>query len=182
MQIILTGERVAGKTTFCEKLLEEALRTGMTRTGIITKTERDKKLSIRDLYTNDTKELAVINPDFFKKGSRSSQKSPLKTGRWIFHKEALAWGNHRIKQSPPSDLFILDEAGILEFEREDGWTEGIRRIDCMIDRLALIVVRPELTAIALARWKDAILISLNPSHRDNIQDQIRQILQAIKSE
>lgn len=179
-RIILTGEHASGKTSFCRILHDETLRAGLTSTGILTETERDKKLSIRDLYTDELRDLAVINPNFFKDNPHGSQESPLKTSRWIFHKEALEWGNKHIKQSPAADIFILDEAGILEFERNGGWCEGIRRTDRMIDRLAVIVVRPELTAMALDRWEDAGLITINPAHREKIQDQIRQILESAK--
>ena len=72
----------------------------------------------------------------------------------------MEWGNRKICSPPPSDLFILDEAGILEFERGGGWIEGMKRLDARKDWVSVVVIRPELLDTALNRWAEAEVIHI----------------------
>jgi nucleoside-triphosphatase THEP1 len=197
---ILSGERGAGKTSFCLSIIREARKQGMSVTGIVTLTERDKRLTARDLFTGAERTLAESDPAFLQQEyprthgramkqsgmtsprthgramKQSGMTSP-RTGRWIFNEETLIQGNAALKKPEPSDLFILDEAGILELERNQGWTEGIKRTDRMIDRTIIVVVRPELTEKALKRWPGALVLTISPENRPQEEKLIETILQ-----
>ena len=189
--LILSGEREAGKTTFCRRISRKARQKGMTLTGLITLTDRDRQLTALDLYTGKEMTLAEPNPLWYKLNRPSSlpdsplqtDSSPMpgsapRTGRWIFKEETFLWGNNALKKPEPADLFILDEAGILELERNQGWVEGIKRIDRLIDRRIIVVVRPELTAKALKRWPGASLHRINAGNRYQEEKLIERILQS----
>ncbi len=157
-QVVLTGPREAGKTTFCLDLASRAEQEGYSVCGILTLTERGVRLTARDLDGQSERELAIYN--------HPGTTGNLKTRRWDFRPETLEWGNRQIQKASPSDLFILDEAGILEFKKNGGWTGGMERMDRSRDRLSVIVVRPELTDQALARWPSAELFEIDPSRRE----------------
>ena len=38
-----------------------------------------------------------------------------------------SWGNALLQHAPPSNLFVLDELGPLEFDRQQGWAADLRR-------------------------------------------------------
>ena len=173
-QVILTGIRKAGKTTFCQALAGRAAEEGYSICGILTLTERGKLLTARDLAEEMERELAAYN--------HHGNTGELKTRRWDFRPDTLKWGNQQMQKAPLSDLFILDEAGILEFKKGRGWTAGMVRMDQNRDRLSVTVVRPELTETALARWPSAELIEIDPSRRekdDLLLDHLIRMLQSI---
>jgi len=174
-RFIITGDRAAGKTTFCRNLSLEAVGISMTVTGILTETERDVALTAVDLLSGEKRTLAQVR-DMSTKETPGGDDSVLETGRWIFNPETMVWGNRILLISPPSDLFILDEAGILEFQKEQGWTEGIARMDRHPDRCSLVVVRPELVGAALRRWPDAEVLPVSRPDSGENRSLIRKIL------
>ena len=58
---LLTGDREAGKSTFCLALLQRAQDKGQQISGLITLTDRKEKLTALDLFTNETRLLAEVN-------------------------------------------------------------------------------------------------------------------------
>ena len=100
----------------------------------------------------------------------------MKTRRWVFYPETLEWGNLQIRNAPASDLFLLDEAGILEFSRDRGWIDGLKRMDAGTDRMTLAVVRPELLEIAQARWPDAKVLQIDPLCREREEELLEDLI------
>ena len=154
---LLTGDKGSGKTTFCRQLREKAQTGGFSTAGILTLTKRDTRLTALDLFTGEEKILAVRNS----KDSTSDRSQ--ETVKWAFRQECLDWGNRQLKETPPADLFILDEAGILEFERGQGWQQGLIRADFRIDRIGLLVIRPSLLQKAQERWPEALILRVKSS-------------------
>ena len=154
---IVTGERGAGKTTFCRYLVELARGTGWQVAGILSLPvfEHHQKIAIaaQDLRTGQQRWLAV----------RREVGQPVAgsaTPGWRFDPVALAWGNRVLQTACPCDLLIVDELGLLEFERDEGWQAGLSAIDSDNYRWGLVVIRPELLAVSQRRWPIAKVIPI----------------------
>lgn len=153
--IIVTGERGAGKTTFCTRLIELARSAGKSIGGVLSPAvvvDGDKLgIDVIDLCTNERRRLA----DRFNATNRGPN-----TQRWSFHADSVAWGNAVLRAATPCDVLIVDELGTLEFDRGEGWQAGLRAIDSGNYRLGVVVIRPELLDVALLRWPHAHVIDI----------------------
>jgi nucleoside-triphosphatase len=152
--IIVTGERGAGKTTFCARLIELARSSRRDVAGVLSPAVvvNNCKIAIDaiDLRSTQRWRLATFNPD-------ADYPREL---RWRFKTDALAWGNMVLAESTPCDVLIVDELGVLEFEREQGWLAGLKASDSGNYRLGLVVIRPELLEQAQQRWPLAHVITI----------------------
>ena len=146
---LLTGESGAGKTTWCLELARQAPAVGLLPAGLVSPAvfEVGVKTSIdlMDVASGERRRLASWNsqpiiPD---------GKPPL---HWHFDPAALAWGNQLLAALPPSELFLLDELGPLEFHHGGGLGGGLDRLDARLDCAAVVVIRPQLLEAAQARW------------------------------
>ncbi|MDA3958274.1 nucleoside-triphosphatase [Oceanispirochaeta sp.] len=172
---ILTGKREAGKTRFCQILFRAAVARKMTVAGILTLTQREEDLRAVDLYTEESRRLAIFNRTSFSVEAPGDDKTS-RTKQWTFDASTLSWGNQRIRKAPSSNLFILDEAGILEFERDQGWTAGMARMDSQTDHCSVVVVRPELINQARKRWSNSEILYIEEQKNLREEEFISQIL------
>ncbi len=145
--IIVTGDRGAGKTTFCTRLIELARSAGKSIGGVVSPAvvvEGEKiGIDVIDLHTNERRRLA----DRFNAQNRGPN-----TQRWSFHADSVAWGNAVLRAATPCDVLIVDELGTLEFDRGEGWLAGLAALDAGDYRLGVVVIRPELLLRAQQRW------------------------------
>jgi nucleoside-triphosphatase THEP1 len=82
--------------------------------------------------------------------------------QWSFDSEAFAWGNAVLKRTLPCDLFVLDELGPLEFDRQQGWIAGFDFLDIPAAyQLAIVVVRPECVETFLQRYPRAETVTIH---------------------
>lgn len=158
--LIVTGDRDAGKTTFCTRLIELTQSDGRSIAGVLSPAvfEQGEKIGIDaiDLRTNERRRLADrYNP---------ANCGP-NTQRWSFHAEAMAWANDVLRAATPCEVLIVDELGTLEFDRGEGWQAGLAAIDARDYRLGVAVIRPELLAIARQRWPQAQVIEISETER-----------------
>lgn len=112
----------------------------------------DQKIAINviDLRSAERRQLAVHNP---------TANYPLEF-YWRFDADALAWGNEVLLHSTPCDVLLVDELGVLEFERNQGWVAGLAAIESGAYRLGLVVIRPELLQAAQQRWPWARVLTI----------------------
>lgn len=155
---IITGSRGAGKTNFCQTLIRAARAAGWQVAGLVSNPVFDGSHRIQivaeDLRSGETRLLATRkDPDL------TSQE--IATRNWQFDPQAITWGNTVLSASLPADLFVMDELGTLEFEREQGWLTGLTAIDSQRYRIALVVIRPELLAEALQRWPNPYIVEID---------------------
>lgn len=152
--IIVTGDRGAGKTTFCARLIELARSGGRSIGGVLSPAVfvDDQKVAIDviDLRSNQRRQLAVHNP---------TANYPLEL-YWRFDADALAWGSQVLTASTPCEVLLVDELGVLEFERDQGWVAGLGAIDSGAYRLGVVVIRPELLLQARQRWPGARVLTI----------------------
>ncbi len=165
---LLTGSRGAGKTSLLQKLVEAAKQARWTVCGLLApaRLENGQKTGIHviDAHSGARRLLA----------SRIvGELNGPQIGYWTFDSEAFAWGNVLLKRLSPSNLFVLDELGPLEFNRQQGWTGAFdllaKPATC---RLAIVVVRPEYVAVFLQRYPRAETVTIkNPSEIDRLTRQ-----------
>jgi nucleoside-triphosphatase len=153
--IIVTGDRGAGKTIFCARLIELARSSGRSIGGVLSPAvfEEGEKIGIDaiDLRTRERRRLA----DRFD----PAQQGP-STRRWSFHADTIKWGNTVLQSVTSCDVLIVDELGTLEFDRGEGWIVGLNAIDAGDYRLGVVVIRPELLNAAQQRWPQAQVIEI----------------------
>lgn len=152
---LVSGERGLGKTTFCGNVAQEWAAAGRDVAGLLSLAvfaqEIKTGIDVVNLRSGERRRLANL---------RTTEAVPageLSTLRWRFDPEVMAWGNEVLAQTTPCDLLVVDELGPLEFEREQGWLNGLRVLDGGQYQLALVVIRPELLDVALARWPGGIV-------------------------
>ncbi len=85
------------------------------------------------------------------------------TLNWRFDDRVLAWGNELLDHLTSPELLILDELGPLELLENDGLTNGLKLVSERRYRLAAVVVRPSLLAIAQERWPEGTVLDLTGS-------------------
>jgi len=154
--IIITGDRNAGKTNTCVNLINVFEKTDLQISGIISLGDfrNDCKVCIwaKDLKTSKKKQLAVYLPGW-------DRENPERV--WKFNTKTLKWGNRILANSVPTDILIIDELGYLEFEKNQGWIEGIRAVDGKKYLIAFLVVRKNLLQRALEKWGEAEIFNIN---------------------
>lgn len=168
---IITGDREAGKTRFCQAVLQEARQRHLRVAGILSPAifSQGKKTAIEaeDPASGEKRLLATLReevPDAI-------------TKRWKFDDNAMKWGSTVINRSIPCDLLIIDELGPLELEHQQGWVEGIRALDSRKYHAGLVVIRPELLALGVEHWPDAGVITIDKNETPDLtQAKIHLIL------
>ena len=174
---IITGDREAGKTRFCQAVLHEARRRHLTVAGILSPAifSQGKKMVIEaeDPASSEKHLLATLReevPDAI-------------TRRWKFDDNAMKWASTVIGRSTPCDLLIIDELGPLELEHQQGWIEGIQALDSRMYRAALVVIRPELLTLGVEHWPDAEVITINRNEAPDLtQGKIELILDRLPTQ
>jgi nucleoside-triphosphatase THEP1 len=153
--IFITGSSGAGKTSWCAHTAQQARAEGLTVSGLLCPAvfSQGEKVGIDlvDLATGERQRLG-IREDAKNKG--------IQVGCWYLDPATLAWGNEILRQLDHADLVILDEIGLLEFEHGAGFQEGLRLLDEVRYKMALVVVRPTLLPAARARWPHAQVLDL----------------------
>jgi nucleoside-triphosphatase THEP1 len=155
---IITGPREVGKTRFCMELLKRGRSKGVKVAGILSPAGFEngvkQTINIENAQTSEQKVLATLRKD---------ENTGILTNRWAFDADALLWGSKILADALPCDLFFIDELGLLEFSRGEGWQEGLKALDSRKFTTAVIVIRPELLTVAASRWKDAKVLEIPPN-------------------
>jgi len=152
--LLVTGSRGSGKTTFCARLVDAAREAGWKTAGILSRPvfEGSTRTAIQaeDLRSGSARQLA----------ERSEQPTP-GSKHWKFDRAAIDWCNQVFMNSTPTDLLVVDELGLLEFEQDSGFQDGMAAIDTKNYAIALVVVRAEMLGEAMLRWPDANLVEID---------------------
>lgn len=156
--ILVTGLRGAGKTTWCQKVIENAKVQGLDVQGILSPgifSDRKKiGIAAQNIATGELRQLAELRKD---------DRESLSTPRWAFDSKVLEWADSVLAASTNSDLLIIDELGPLEFLRGEGLMAGLARIDSGDYNTAIVVVRSSLLPKAIQRWPGAQVVTASQS-------------------
>ena len=162
---LVTGSQGAGKTTFCQHLVDAAREAGWQTAGLLSHPVFNGSLKIaidaEDLASGEIRRLAV----------RSDDPTP-GSRHWKFIQEAVIWGDSILSASTPTDLLVVDELGPLEFERGAGWQAGLNAVDSRLYAVAVVVVRPEFLGEALVRWSEANVVEIDTREESDIKSRV----------
>jgi nucleoside-triphosphatase THEP1 len=152
---LLTGPSLAGKTTFCRHLFQEARERGWLVAGLLSPAliEDGQKTGIlmEDLHSGEQRRLAY----------RTHQpQADLHLGQWYFDSLVLEWGQQVLKNCLPSDLLIVDELGPLEFNAGQGLMAAFDLLMAGRYRVGCVVIRPVLLKAARVYWPWAEVLPL----------------------
>lgn len=171
--ILMSGPRGAGKTTFLQKLLREIKTGGTDVAGILSLPveEAGEKIAIDglDLRSGETRRLAVRN---------TGASGQWITRRWQFDVQTMQWADRVLENSTPCELLVIDELGVLEFERNRGWLAGLKAVDDGLYCNAIVVIRPELLDKAQKRWASAVVIELTSNNRETCLETLMKSVKA----
>ncbi len=161
---IITGPRGSGKTSFCQKLINQARSRDWGIAGILSpaRFEGGVKVGIDavDLRSGARCPLATL--------AAPGTEAQIQTETWAFNERSLAWGNQIFNEAVPCDLLVVDEIGPLELVRGIGWTNAIAAVNSAQFRVCLLVLRPELLLLSKQYWPHAHQIKLPPVSRGSI--------------
>ncbi len=154
---LVTGRSGSGKTRWCLRQAAQAQARGARVVGLASPSVLAKGAKIGiDLLALDTQErrrLARPNPDGPSGGHQ--------TCHWQLDPQVLAWGDGVLARVTGGDLLVVDELGVLEFERGAGLLAGLRLVDHSGCSRVLVTVRPALLVAALRRWPWAQVLDLD---------------------
>jgi nucleoside-triphosphatase len=157
VRLILTGETGCGKTRMCKAVADGLRDRGRRVAGVLSPGvwAGDQKVAIDalDLRSGEVRRLAD------RAGAGCDAEGPATRG-WHFHASTLAWCNLLLANAGDPDLLVVDELGPLEFGRNEGLVRGMQAVDAGCFRMGMMVVRPQLLELALARWPDARVLAL----------------------
>ncbi len=135
--MLVTGERLAGKSTLLLALREAAQHAGLRTGGFLSVARfadgEKTGIDLMDAASGLAVPLATVG------GSGSVQ-----TGHYTFNPAALAAGVKYAEAGRDADLFFVDELGPLELVRGEGWASILPIIGARAYGIAFVVVRPEL--------------------------------------
>ena len=153
---LVTGPRGSGKTSWCMRLVEQARAFGLRPGGLVSPAifENGQKtgIDLLDLATGESRRLAYC---------RGNTIGDLWTSDWQLVAETLEWGNSVLERLKTCDLFILDEAGPLEFDHGVGFVKGLEIISSHKNIPSFITVRPSLLPVARLRWPWAQVLDVS---------------------
>jgi len=174
---ILTGARGAGKTTLLMKLVQQSQVNNIRAAGVISPAVfvgSDKTaIDLLNVAGGESRRLANL---------RQSESTGIMTERWVFEADTLEWGNRILASIPFCDLFLLDELGPIELERNQGLNEGIKALNQRNFKFGIVVIRPELIDKAIKLWPDADVISIEKMPGSLSSKFIVNVLNSIKGE
>ena len=158
--VVVTGEKESGKTTLCEWCASEFLSRRFDVAGLLSISEiKDgckTAINARIIRTGESNILAQRSTDF--------DLSSI-TPRWNFDNKVLEWGNEQLNTCIPCDLLIIDELGWMEFNHQKGWTNAFSILNSREYQIALVVIRPQLLALAHDKIGEFSIVEVTPDTR-----------------
>jgi nucleoside-triphosphatase THEP1 len=144
----LTGPIGVGKTTLCQRILDALRSEGRTAGGVLSPALLDgmgRKIGIRLLRidTGEERVLALTGGDL---------KGP-STGPYSFDAGVFAWGTEAVRAAlqVPCSLVLVDEIGLLELLKGEGFAPILDDLSAPVEASVLIVVRDTLTEMLKQR-------------------------------
>lgn len=146
--VVLYGPSQAGKTSFLQKLVAYYQSLGLEVRGILSPSvfneEKKVGIKVKDIYSGEERYLAAKRPIALPR--MQGQLS------FVFDEDAIHWGRNILKNSLPTEVFIVDEIGPLEIKENRGWKEAIGQIMVQQYQLGIVVLRESLHDYVRDKW------------------------------
>jgi nucleoside-triphosphatase THEP1 len=168
--VLITGDRQVGKSTALEAAVAALRHAGLKISGLFTRRVGPHDLEVVEIQTGDAYPLT----DPF----RPDSSSPLHY--FIMNDAAMARSRRALRESFPTDIFVLDELGPLELKHRRGWVEALDLLARETYDLAMVVVRPELLVDVLVALPvtHCVVVRVTEANRDTLPDFLCRIAQA----
>ncbi len=166
--VLLTGERQAGKSTVCRKLVDKLRSADYRVSGLLTRRTGYHDLEVTELHTSQVYPLTL---------PFDAQTDRI-LGNFIFSPEAIQRSTAALDTCFPAQVFFLDELGPLEFEHHQGWVNAITLLAKQDYSIAFVVVRPTLLMPAVKALPAAIytVAHVKEENRDALPDSLFQMV------
>ena len=146
--VVLYGSSQSGKTTYLEHLVEYYQSLGLEVRGILSPAvfhEGQKVgIKVKDIHSGEERYLAAKRPV---KIPRMGDKLG-----FVFDETTVNWGRSVLRHSVPTEVFIVDEIGLLELKKVRGWKEAIGQIMLQQYTLGIVVLRESLHDMVREQW------------------------------
>lgn len=165
--VLLAAPRGAGKTTACERFVEQGRQAGMRIGGILAPArydspERKTGIFAVDAFTEERRLLATVE--------REPGKATV--GQYRFDSDVMEWSLGRVLLAldAPIDVVVIDEIGPLELVQKGGFAPALERLSQAQATTAVLIVRAELLTRLQAELAayDPATISLTRTNRDQV--------------
>lgn len=180
MIILLTGARRIGKSTICQRLVEEGRRRGKRLGGFISPAvfnDRGEKTGayLQDVRTDEARR--QYNTDA-PKGGAGPQIGP-----FTMDERVLEWGIRLVEEAlrAGDDLVMIDEIGPLELLRGEGFAPLLSMLEDFPTAWVLIVVRPALVEALQRRLAGTghapiVVFTVTEENRDDLPGELARRL------
>ncbi len=177
MIILLTGARRIGKSTMCQRLVEEGRRRGKRLGGFTSPAIFSPQGQKTGAYLQD------VRTGEMRLQYSTDQSAGPQVGPFAMEEEVLQWGIHLVRESlrAGDDLVIIDEIGPLELMKGQGFAPLLRDLECFPRASVLIVVRPELVEALRERLAGMghtpiLLVEVTRGNRDRLPAELARRL------
>ena len=141
--LLLVGPSGVGKTTACQRIVEQARSQGLTVAGILSIPVYDGQvksaINLHDITSGRERTLARVAPPGI----------VTDVGVWSFEPETILWGQDLLRSLPACDLLVIDEIGPLEIKMGKGLTNALAALTRSNFRQAVVSLRPLLIEMLL---------------------------------
>lgn len=166
--ILITGKRQVGKSTLCEQLVSELRAASVAVSGLLTRRTGPHDQEVLELRSGHVYPLTL--PFAEEEGSA--------TPHFRMDPAALARALDALRESFPTQVFILDEVGPLELKRGQGWAAALDWLATESYAAALVVIRPELLGDLVERlampWYT--VVNVTPENREQVSAELTKMV------
>lgn len=165
MNIIISGEIEAGKSTVCLKLVRALQKCGYSCGGVLTRKE-ENRLFVKNIQTGRKKLFALKV-----RKNRGEDFS-----RFDYIPEGAEFGQRAVQEGAAADVLIVDEAGSLELEGK-GFSNLFKVIEQRRAGLVVLVIRKKV----LQKYKERlylipVVFEINKDNRDMLHQEIISLI------
>ncbi len=166
MNVIVTGDVCAGKTTVCNKVIDALRKSGFSCGGIITLKIPNDSLAVMDIQSGEAVTLAIPGDKY---------GGPL-VPKFTFDPEGIAFGLRAIENGTLADILFVDEIGLIEAMGE-GFIRALDIINQNKGKPSIIVIREEMVEYLVPGFHDEpILFNTSGQNRNSLPADIISLI------
>jgi nucleoside-triphosphatase THEP1 len=170
---IITGDIAAGKTTFCNELIQHLQSKNIPTGGILS----ERIIQDNETIGYDLIDISTGNSMIFLRKNEGTSTS--KIGRFEINTEAVEQGRNILlsRNQAKNTIVIIDEVGWLEIQG-NGWAQSIELLKSQLDITLVLSIRTEFVSAVIDKFKleKAVLIDAS---KDEVLSIVEKIIKQI---